>query len=159
LEREEFIDEYIDELYGPGRMDYIRKGLKDGLKELGYQVVLEVGTHYGSAGAGWIGGRILSWTSKRFKSMWSAWRGSRVVGKALQEETEAATEQMPRSSKGVPGPTPLRGAPTVTQAAFDAAQEAWSVLPQLKMEFVSGRLGNSLTGDSTHEFQPPSLHT
>jgi hypothetical protein len=34
-----------------------------------------------------------------------------------------------------------------------------AVLPQLKMKFVSGRLGNSLTGDSTHEFQPPSLHT
>jgi len=44
----------------------------------------------------------------------------------------------------------------------DAERETlvrWSVLPQLKMEFVSGRLGNSLTGDSTHEFQPPSLHT
>jgi hypothetical protein len=35
---------------------------------------------------------------------------------------------------------------------------AHGVLPQLKMEFVSGRLGDSLTGDSTHEFQPSSLH-
>ena len=34
-----------------------------------------------------------------------------------------------------------------------------TVLPQLKMEFVSGRLDKSLTGDSTHEFQPSSLHT
>jgi hypothetical protein len=33
------------------------------------------------------------------------------------------------------------------------------VLPQLKMEFVSGRLDDSLTGDSPHEFQPSSLHT
>jgi RHS repeat-associated protein len=123
LEREEFIDEYIDELYGPGRMDYIRKGLKDGLKELGYQVVLEVGTHYGSAGAGWIGGRILSWTAKRFKSMWSAWRGSRAVTTALKEGTEAATEQLSRASKGVPGPTPLRShvAHSVDNAAHNAA--------------------------------------
>jgi filamentous hemagglutinin len=120
LEREEFIDEYIDELYGPGRMDYIRQGLKDGLKELGYQVAIEVGTHYGSAGAGWIGGRILSWTAKRFKSMWSAWRGSRVVGKALQEGTEAAAEQLSRSSKGTPGPTPMRTTIQVNKAAGDA---------------------------------------
>jgi hypothetical protein len=60
------------------------------------------------------------------------------VGKALQEETEAATEQMPRSSKGVPGPTPLRGAPTVTQAAFDAAQEAWSKLPRETRSMMHG---------------------
>jgi len=33
------------------------------------------------------------------------------------------------------------------------------VLPQLKMEFVSGRLGGSLTGDSTHEFPPSSPYT
>lgn len=33
------------------------------------------------------------------------------------------------------------------------------VLPQLKMEFVSGRLGGSLTGDSTHEFPPSSPST
>ena len=33
------------------------------------------------------------------------------------------------------------------------------VLPQLKMEFVSGRLDKSLTGVLTHEFQPSSLHT
>ena len=123
LDREEFIDNYIDELYGPGRMNDLREGLKVGLKELGYQVALEVGTHYGSAGLGWIGGRILSWAAKRFKIMRSAWRGSRVVGKALQEGTEAATQQIGRASKGAPGPTPVCGpiAHTVENAAHNAA--------------------------------------
>jgi hypothetical protein len=37
--------------------------------------------------------------------------------------------------------------------------QAGVVLPQLKMEFVSGRVGDSLTGDLTHEFHPSSLHT
>jgi len=119
LDREEFIDNYIDELYGPGRMNDLREGLKVGLKELGYQVALEVGTHYGSAGLGWIGGRILSWAAKRFKIMRSAWRGSRVVGKALQEGTEAASEQMSRASPGAPGTTPLRGAPQASVSLLD----------------------------------------
>ncbi|MFN7802775.1 MAG: RHS repeat-associated core domain-containing protein [Planctomycetaceae bacterium] len=106
LYSEEFIDEYIDELYGPGRMNHLREGLKDGLHEMMYQVALEVGTHYGAAGAGWFGARILGWAAKKFSSMWKAWRGSRVVTKALAEGVEASAEQSARGLKGTPGPTP-----------------------------------------------------
>jgi hypothetical protein len=112
---EEFIDEYIDELYGPGRMNHLREGLKDGLQEMMYQVALEVGTHYGAAGAGWLGARILGWTAKKFSSMWNAWRGSRVVTKALAEGVEASAEQSSRALKGTPGPTPKRSLPKGTQ--------------------------------------------
>jgi hypothetical protein len=117
MDSEEFIDEYIDQLYGPGRMNHLREGLKDGLEEMLYQVALELGTHYGAAGAGWFGARILGWAAKKFSSMWSAWRGSRVVTRALAEGVEASAEQSARGLKGTPGPTPdLHTAPLATGA-------------------------------------------
>jgi hypothetical protein len=92
-------------------MNHLREGLKDGLNEMMYQVALEVGTHYGAAGAGWFGARILGWAAKKFSSMWSAWRGSRVVTRALAEGVEASAEQSARGLKGTPGPTPKLVAP------------------------------------------------
>ena len=115
LGSEEFIDLYIDELYGPDRFHFMRQGLKEGLAELGYQVAMEVGSYAASNAGGWFVGTIAQWIFKRYRILRFAWSERRAAAKALKEGAEFVPDALGK----------LSNTPKVKRI-FDNTKRAWT---------------------------------